>query len=77
METLVIHPENAEQSQTIKAILKALKVKVEVVLEPSMVKEDIPVYVTELMKKASIEADKNEMTSHEDFMREIKSRLKH
>ncbi len=77
METLVIHPENAEQSQTNKAILKALKVKVEVILEPSMVKEDIPVYVTELMKKASVEADKNEMTSHEDFMKEIKSRSKH
>ncbi len=76
METLVIHPEDAEQSKTIKAILKALKVKVEVLSEASIVNEEMPGYVTKLMNKALEEADQNQITSHEDFMTEVKTKLK-
>ncbi|GAB1463085.1 DUF2683 family protein [Pedobacter sp.] len=76
METLVIHPEDAEQSETFKAILKALKVKVEVFSGTNMVNEELPQYVTNLMNKALKEADQNQTTPHEDFMTEVKNRLK-
>lgn len=76
METLVVHPEDAEQSEIIKAILKALKVKVEVFSGTSAVNEELPEYVTKLMNKALNESDLNEATPHEDFMAEVKNRLK-
>ncbi len=76
METLVIHPEDAEQSETIKAILKALKVKVEVFSGASMVNEELPEYVTKLLNRALKESDQNQATSHQDFMAEVKNRLK-
>ena len=76
METLVIHTEDAEQSKTIKAILKALKVKVEVLTDTSLVNENLPVYVTKLMGKALSEADQNQTTPHEDFMAEVKAKRK-
>lgn len=76
METLIIHPEDAEQSKTIKTILKALKVKVEVLSSGALVNEDLPEYVTKLMNKAINEANQSQVSSHKDFMAEVKNRLK-
>lgn len=76
METLIIHPEDAEQLETVKAVLRALKVKVEVFSVASLVNEETPVYVTKLMNKALKEAGQNKVTSHEDFMEEVKRRSK-
>lgn len=76
METLIIHPEDAEQSKTIKAILKALKVKVEVLSGSNLVNENLPEYVAKLMSKAINEADQNQLTPHEDFIKEVRNRLK-
>lgn len=76
METFVIHPKDAEQSQAIKAFLKALKVKVEVFSDKSSFSNTIPKHVSVLMDKALIEADQNNMTPHENFMNDLKKRLK-
>jgi len=76
METLVIHTEDDEQSKTIKAILKALKVKVEVFSETSVLNEALPSYITKLMEKSLKEAEEKQLTSHVAFMEQVKAKLK-
>ena len=77
METLVIHTEDAAQSKTIKAFLKALNVRVEVIpQEFSVVAEELPTYIKKLITKSVGEADGGLLTAHEDFMTEVKANLR-
>lgn len=55
-----------------KAILKALNVKIEVLPQPS--NQEIPPHVAQLMDKPLKEAEKKQLTSH--VMIEIRAKLK-
>ena len=77
METLVIHTEDAAQSETIKAFLKSLNVRVEVLpREFSVVAEELLPYIKKLITKSVGEANGGLLTPHEDFMAEVKAGLR-
>ncbi len=61
MESLLIHPENAEQLKTVKAVLKALKVK----FEPQA--EILPQHVVEGIEKSLRQHENGETISFEQF----------
>ena len=76
METLVIQTEGSSETETVKAILEALDLKVDVFPNQPMLQEEVPSYISKLMFKSLTEADNDMFTSHEDFMNEIKSKYK-
>ena len=77
METLVIHTEDAAQTETIKTFLKTLNVRVEVLpQELYAVAEELPGYVKKLITKAVSEADGGHLTRHEDFIAQVKADLR-
>ena len=61
MESLLIHPENAEQLKTVKAVLKALKVK----FEPQT--KLLPTHVLEGIEKSLRQHDDGQSISFEEF----------
>ena len=77
METLIIHTEDAAQTKTIKAFLKALNVRVEVLpQEVSAVAEILSIYIKKLMTKALLKADGGHLTPHRCFMDQVKADLR-
>jgi len=69
METLLIRTEDAAQTKTIKAILKALNVKVETLSNSIGKTEELPSHISKLLAKSISEADNGQLTPHRDFMR--------
>lgn len=69
---MIIHTEEPSQTKTIKAILKALNVKVEMLPNQSSANE-LPKHISNLMKKSIKEADNKQLTPHNDFMQIIKN----
>lgn len=61
MDSLLIHPENAEQLKTVKAVLKALKVKFEPQTSP------LPTHVIEGIEKSLTQHDEGQTLSFEEF----------
>lgn len=76
METLLIRTEDAAQTKTIKAILKALNVKVEILSNSISKTEELPSHVSKLLTKSISEADNGQLTPHQDFMEEVKIRFR-
>jgi len=76
METLVIQTEGPSQTETVKAILEALDLKVDVFPNQPILQEEVPSYVSKLMAKSLTEANSDKFTSHEDFMNEVKTKYK-
>jgi hypothetical protein len=63
MESLVVHPENAEQLKTVKAVLKALKVPFE---HQSVV---LPSHVSKSIEKSLNQYANGQTISLEEFTR--------
>lgn len=61
MESILIHPENAEQLKTVKAVLKALKVR----FEPQS--NTFPPHVIEGIQKSLEQARNGQTISLEEF----------
>ena len=61
MESLVIHPENAEQLRTVKAVLKALKVQ----FEPQV--NELPEHVLKSAAKSIAQYEAGKSISFEEF----------
>ena len=61
METIVVHPENAEQLKTVKAVLKALKVQ----FEPQQAK--LPAHVLKCIEKGLEQYKNGESISFDEF----------
>lgn len=61
MESLLIHPENAEQLKTVKAVLKALKVKFE------LQTMQLPDHVVKGIEKSLRQHDEGQTFSFEEF----------
>ncbi len=60
MEAILIHPENAEQLKTVKAVLKALNVRFEKQIP-------LPAHVASSVEKGLEQYEKGEAISLEDF----------
>jgi hypothetical protein len=76
METFAIQTEGPSQTEILKAILKVLDVKVEILPKDFLVQEEIPPYVSKLMNEGLAQADKKVFTTNKDFMNEIKAKYK-
>jgi len=76
VETLVIQTEGPSETETVKAILEALDLKVDVFPNQPILQEEVPSYVSKLMVKSLGEADNDKFTSNEDFMTEVKAKYK-
>ena len=61
MESLLIHPENAEQLKAVKAVLKALKVPFEAQAK------DLPAHVTKSIEKSVAEFEAGQSISLQKF----------
>ncbi|HTH83325.1 MAG TPA: DUF2683 family protein [Mucilaginibacter sp.] len=61
MESIVIHPESAEQLKTVKAVLKALKVQ----FEPHI--DTLPPHVIKGIEKSLKQADEGQTISLQEF----------
>jgi len=61
MESIVVYPENAEQLKTVKAVLKALKVKFEIVAEK------LPLHVLEGIQRGIEQAKNGQTISLQEF----------
>jgi hypothetical protein len=61
MESILIHPENAEQLRTVKAVLKALKVR----FEPQVT--ELPAHVLKSAAKSIAQYEAGESISFEEF----------
>ena len=61
MESILVHPENAEQLKTVKAVLKALKVQ----FEPQSAK--LPAHVTEGIERSLKQAEAGQTISLQEF----------
>lgn len=61
MESLVVHPENAEQLEAVKVFLRALKVE----FEPK--EETLPPHVLEGIQRSIEQFENGETISLEDF----------
>ncbi len=61
MESLLVHPENAEQLKTVKAVLKALKVP----FEPQSV--ELPAHVSKSIEKSLNQYANGQTISLEEF----------
>ena len=72
METLLIQTEGVAQTKTIKAILKALNVKVQTLSSSKGKTEKLPPHVSKLLTKSISEASNGQLTPHRDFMKEVK-----
>jgi hypothetical protein len=61
MESILVHPESAEQMKTVKAVLKALKVQFE--QQP----EILPAHVVQGIERSLKQAENGQTISLEDF----------
>ncbi len=61
MESLLVHPENAQQLKTVKAVLKALKVQFEAKANA------LPVHVLHSVEKSLQQYEKGETISLQEF----------
>jgi len=61
MEAITIHPENAEQLKTVKAVLKALKVPFE------LQSNSLPSHVIKSIDKSLTQFEKQEVITFEEF----------
>lgn len=61
MESILIHPENAEQLKTVKAVLRALKVQ----FEPQSTK--LPAHVLKSIEKGIKQYENGQTISYEEF----------
>ena len=61
MESILVHPENAEQLKTVKAVLKALKVQ----FEPQP--ETVPTHVLEGIQRGLDQAKNGQTISLQEF----------
>jgi flagellar motor component MotA len=61
MESILIHPESAEQLKTVKAVLKALKVQ----FEPQSA--DLPNHVVKGIERSLKQAENGQTISLEEF----------
>lgn len=63
MQSILIHPENAEQLRTVKAVLKALKVQ----FEPQVTAEKFPDHVLKGIDKSLGQFEAGDSISLEEF----------
>ena len=61
MESILVHPENAEQLKTVKAVLKALKVQ----FEPQP--NNVPMHVLQGIEKGLEQAKNGQTISLDEF----------
>lgn len=63
MQSILIHPENAEQLRTVKAVLKALKVQ----FEPQAELTALPAHVLKSAAKSIAQYEAGQSISFEEF----------